>query len=369
MYRADVVKLMIASPSDVSRERDTIRSVVHEWNSVHSEDRKLVLMPVGWDTHAEPEMGNRPQELLNQQILEDCDFLVAVFWTRIGSPTGRSVSGTVEEIEEHIGCGKPAMIYFSNAPVRPDRLDRAQYEALNQFRRHCEDRGLIETYEDLQDFREKIGRQLAQKVIRTFNSEIRDAVAVLPDIEGERPGESVIQILTEEARTLLVEGSLDKDGRILSYRSMAGLRIQANGKQFVEQSSPRSEARWEAALKHLDELELVHDLSHKGEFFRLTDLGYQFADQICSGSGWRENEMTGQRRAWVEMNHGEDARGSQPDDDDARAVIQRHDGIRTSSGDYKFPDGSMLMARQGRIVASPDPDEGGVRPIGPSSHK
>ena len=201
MYRADVVKLMIASPSDVTRERDTIRSVVHEWNSVHSEDRRLVLMPVGWNTHAEPEMGNRPQELLNQQLLADCDFLVAVFWTRIGSPTGRSVSGTVEEIEEHIGCGKLAMVYFSNAPVRPDRLDQAQYEALNQFRRECEVRGLIETYEGLQDFREKIARQLAQKVIRAFNSEIGDAASGLADAEGQRGGESVIQFFTEEART------------------------------------------------------------------------------------------------------------------------------------------------------------------------
>ena len=148
-----------------------------------------------------PEMANRPHDLLNQQFLADCDFLVPVFWTRIGSPTGRSVSGTVEEIEEHIGCGKPAMVYFSNAPVRPDRLDQAHYEALNQFRRECEDRGLIETYEGLQDFREKIARQLAQKVIRAFNSEIGDAASGLADAEGQRGGESVIQFLTEEART------------------------------------------------------------------------------------------------------------------------------------------------------------------------
>ena len=46
-----------------------IRDIIHEWNSVHSEDKNVVLMPVGWDTHAKPEMGDRPQELLNRQIL------------------------------------------------------------------------------------------------------------------------------------------------------------------------------------------------------------------------------------------------------------------------------------------------------------
>ena len=141
----------------------------------------------------------------------------------------------------------------------------------------------------------------------------------------------------------------------MSLRSMAGLRIQANGKQFVEQRNPRSEARWEAALKQLDELELVQDLNYKGELFRLIDLGYKCADQIRGGAATRENEKTAQRGAWVGMNSGEDARGSRPDDDAARAVIERYGGIRTSSGHYKFPDDSTLQTRQARIFASPDP--------------
>jgi hypothetical protein len=42
--------------------------------------------------------------------------------------------GRTEEIEEHLRAGKPAMIYFSNAPVRPDSVDEAQYRALRKFR-------------------------------------------------------------------------------------------------------------------------------------------------------------------------------------------------------------------------------------------
>ena len=369
MYRADVVKLMIASPSDVTRERDTIRSVVHEWNSVHSEDKNIILMPVGWDTHAEPEMGDRPQELLNKRILSGCDCLVAVFWTRIGSPTGRSISGTVEEVEGHISAGGPAMIYFSRAPVRPDSVDDVQYKGLLEFRQKCESRGLIETYDTVQEFREKFARQLAQMVIREFGGGTDDEAPDVAELQVRRSRDQVVESLSEDARKLLVEGSLDDGGMIMTFRSMGGLMIQANDKGFTEQGNPRSEARWGAALKQLDELELVQDLNYKGEMFQLTDLGYQVADELRGVAARPRQQMTTQRRAWVEMNQGEDARGSRPDDDEARAVIERHDGIRTSSGDYRFPDGSMLMARQARIVASPDPDEGGVRPIGPSSHK
>ena len=47
-YRADVYRVMIASPGDVLAERQIAREVIHEWNSVHSVDRRIVLMPVGW---------------------------------------------------------------------------------------------------------------------------------------------------------------------------------------------------------------------------------------------------------------------------------------------------------------------------------
>jgi hypothetical protein len=91
---AKVLNVMIASPSDVSQERQIARNVIAEWNTVHS-DRKTVLIPVGWETHSVPDTGDRPQAIINGQLLKDADLLIAVFWTRIGSPTGGAPSGTV----------------------------------------------------------------------------------------------------------------------------------------------------------------------------------------------------------------------------------------------------------------------------------
>jgi hypothetical protein len=86
-YLARVLNVMIASPSDVIHERMAIRDIVSEWNTIHAHDRKTVLMPTGWETHSVPEMGDRPQAIINKQLLKDADLLIAVFWTRIGSPT------------------------------------------------------------------------------------------------------------------------------------------------------------------------------------------------------------------------------------------------------------------------------------------
>ena len=44
-------------------------------------------MPVGWETHSSPDLGAPAQEQINERILEHCDLLIAVFWTRLGTPT------------------------------------------------------------------------------------------------------------------------------------------------------------------------------------------------------------------------------------------------------------------------------------------
>jgi hypothetical protein len=152
-YSATAINVMIASPSDVSQERVIVRDVIAEWNAVNSADRRVILMPVGWETHSVPSAGDRPQAIINGQLLKDTDLLIAVFWTRIGSPTGAAPSGTVEEIEEHIRADKPVMIYFSSAPVRLDSTDSHQYEALKKFRQSIQARSLCDSYESLAEFR------------------------------------------------------------------------------------------------------------------------------------------------------------------------------------------------------------------------
>jgi len=177
MYQARVFKVMIATPGDVAAVRQVVREAVHRWNALLADDHKVVLLPVGWETHAHPMMGDRPQAVINKQVLKDCDLLVAVFWTRLGSPTGEAASGTVEEIEEHLKAGKPAMIYFSNAPVRPDSIDEGQYRALREFRTYCEARGLIETFESPSELQDKFGRQLIQLVLDRWAGAGNDAAA------------------------------------------------------------------------------------------------------------------------------------------------------------------------------------------------
>ena len=284
---------MIASPSDVVREREIIREVIHDWNNINSQREEIILQPIGWDTHSSPSMGDRAQAIINEQVLENCDLLVAVFWTRIGSPTGEEISGTVEEIKKHFDSGKPTMIYFSSAPVRPDSVDSKQYEALKEFKDWCQSNGLIENYDSTDDFRQKFYRQLSQTVIRKFthvDSEINENRRSNSDkFEKEdiddklyREEKEISEQLTDNQKKLLVEASNDPSGTVMKLHTMGGVRILTNRQDFVEPRNPRSRAEWEEAVSHLCILGLLEERGFKGEVFEITHLGFKVADYLKS---------------------------------------------------------------------------------------
>jgi hypothetical protein len=281
-YEAITYNVMIASPGDVNVERAIVREITHEWNGMHSEPARCVLMPIGWETHSAPSTGDRGQAIINRQLLSRSDLLVAIFWTRIGTPTGQAVSGTAEEIQEHITAGKPAMIYFSNAPVRPDSVDDQQYRSLQEFKQWCQTQGLIETYNDQQEFRDKFRRQLAM-LINTHEMFASRRVGQAEEggnLSGVLVGDQNIPRLSPEAQHLLLEAAESSDGIVGKIAFIGGGIVQANGKNFVEPNNPRSCATWEGAINELVDLGLLEPVGHKGEVFRITREGYTLADLL-----------------------------------------------------------------------------------------
>jgi len=276
-YRATVVNVMIASPSDVGAERLIAKDVVAEWSAINAQHRKLVLLPVGWETHASPEFGERPQEIINRQILKDCDLLIAIFWTRIGSPTGKAQSGTIEEIEEHIQAGKPAMLYFSSVPVLPDSVDGEQYAALRKFKAEILPKALVVDYATREEFRVQLTKHLAQTVNRQFQTET-------DDVEAETASHTYpsMPVLSEEAKELLLEASKSPGGEIMKLGRLGGLILQANGRNFIQSNNNREVARWRDAVTELANLGLIHDRGYKGEMFEITTAGYKIVDQLTA---------------------------------------------------------------------------------------
>jgi hypothetical protein len=222
------------------------------------------------------------QELINTRILKDCDLLIGVFWTRLGTPTGNAASGTVEEIEEHINAGKPAMIYFSSKPDAPESIDPEQYSALQTFKKRCLDLGLVEAFDNIIELKDKVNNHL-QLILHqnAYLQSIFQEKANLVDsiITKDQPSVKPRYQLSQEALILLKTASSRNDGSILKIAVIGGKFVQAGGQTFGGEGG-RENAKWEHALNELLNEGLVVARGFKGEVFELTHEGWAFADML-----------------------------------------------------------------------------------------
>lgn len=284
-YDARVFNVMIASPSDVASERSIVREAIYDWNAVHSERENIVLLPVGWESHSSPEMGARPQEIINRQMLDKCDLLVGIFGTRIGTDTGEYDSGTIEEIEEQIALGKPAMVYFSNQLGDSGNFEAEQYTELMKWKEYYRSRGLCESYEGGSDFKDKFSRQLQLKVNQheIFQFQGEEISSGL----GMNKSETNIPQLNNAAKIILKEASQDSVGLISHHAFPTETNIWVNGKDVIPNQNPRIVAEWIAALQDLVDTSLINEtdprlyhLDPRQKLFRITHGGYEVADMI-----------------------------------------------------------------------------------------
>jgi len=161
---ATVIEVLIASPYDVAAERDVVERVIHRWNAAHSRATGITLQAVRWETHTHPEMGDRPQGVVNRQIVDHADILIGVFWTKLGTETGEAPSGTAEEIKRFRRAGKKVLVYFSMQGPSLDHFDPKEYQRLLEYKESLKPDGLYGTYTSTENLREQLTSHLAQVV-------------------------------------------------------------------------------------------------------------------------------------------------------------------------------------------------------------
>lgn len=155
------ITVAVASPSDVPDEREAVGTVCQKWNVDNQELPPLV--PQMWE-YATPELGGHPQTILNKKIIARSDLLVAVFHSRLGTPTINASSGTVEEIQEFIATKGPGrvLLYFCKRPY-PHDIDPAELMRLNAFKKSMESKGLFKQFETTTEFEADLYRHLDVK--------------------------------------------------------------------------------------------------------------------------------------------------------------------------------------------------------------
>lgn len=222
-FSATVLNVLIASPSDVPEEREAITDSLYEWNALNSQTTGFVLLPVRWESHSAPTMGDRPQGIINNQVVRNCDMLIGAFWTRLGSPTGVEESGTVEEIKWFLKQQKPVMLYYSKKQVDLDLIDTQQLEKLKEFKKSIRDKGIQEQYTNVDELKMKLSRQLTIVLREVSVNTVVDvrAVKAAKSHEDEKNYGTQPALANPDVKADVKKTVISSDIRLIDYTDKA----------------------------------------------------------------------------------------------------------------------------------------------------
>lgn len=142
-------RCLLISPMDVTAERDALTHLVNQWNAQIGVGLKARIELVRWESHAVPDMAMPAQNVINDQLLKDCDLGIAVFWSKLGTPTAKHPSGSVEEVYGLLHKGARVLVYFCDLPIPQAALRDDQYAKLQETKRTFQNQGLYAVYSDV----------------------------------------------------------------------------------------------------------------------------------------------------------------------------------------------------------------------------
>jgi hypothetical protein len=158
-------RCLLMSPSDVAAERESLFLTVSDWNTHIGKLLGARIDLVRWETHGIPDLSGKPQEVLNHQIVDACEIGIALFWSRLGTPTDDFASGTVEEIHRLRTRGRHVMVYFKNSPIPQSHLDTQQYDALQAVRRDMQSNGLVGEFDSIEMLKYQVLFHLTSPIV------------------------------------------------------------------------------------------------------------------------------------------------------------------------------------------------------------
>lgn len=184
-----VLRVFLASPSDVTEERRRLQTVLNELNSHGglAEQQGLILRLLAWET-AYSGMGRPEDVILDQMPIEQWDIFVGLLWTRFGLPSGGRDSdtglpydsGTEEEFRLAYRAwketGRPHILFYrrNSLPREADAIDPVQLGRVQAFFREFgpdgKNPGLFTSYMSPSAFERRVRQDLTSLLPKIVES-------------------------------------------------------------------------------------------------------------------------------------------------------------------------------------------------------
>ncbi|BAZ30469.1 WD-40 repeat protein [Cylindrospermum sp. NIES-4074] len=307
MPQVEKIKIFLASPSNAPKERKYLVEVIDEINRTIASS-KGVMLEIIRSENARPGFGEDGQAVLNNQIgeMQQYELFVGIMWNRIGTPTQRAVSGTVEEFERAAESlqkeGQPDIWFYfrqSGAQLNTEK-ELEQRQKVLEFKRTLQGKALIREYSTptkfRDNFREHISSWLGRRESKTLQPSGTYSLPENVDTQTDQSEEEIpkfINQITEEIEKgelkLLKKTSLFKKQQIMTDEIINHIK-QCLLNKFNGEETKITEHLKNFLVKHKSELSnnyaagnilnllLKLDLEKDFSYFDLSDISIWEAD-------------------------------------------------------------------------------------------
>ncbi|MBP5972891.1 hypothetical protein HW132_09135 [Brasilonema sp. CT11] len=169
MPQVEKLKIFLASPGDVSTERNHVVKVLEEINRTVAPDKGVVLEVIRSE-NAYPGYGKDGQAIINEQIGKMSDYVlfIGIMWNRVGTPTKRDISGTIEEFKRarrtFHRIGQPEIWFYFRSMTEgvKNKIELEQQGKVKLFKNSYSKNGcgLFREYKNPSEFRNKLREHL-----------------------------------------------------------------------------------------------------------------------------------------------------------------------------------------------------------------
>lgn len=204
-YECKVLEVFLAHPGDTKAEALIAAETILRWNTLHGKSHGLQLQPRLWEIDVPSSVSEDVQQEIITHHLTQCDLLIALFKTRLGTPNARAVSNTVEELMAAVKAGKPAMLF--SLPLGDIRPDPAEYQRLCAWFSTIEDTSII-CNPGQGAFENELYRHITLIVNRAFPSRVQKTSATRPELIAPSAAAPWLAKLSSKSERLAVQKAM-----------------------------------------------------------------------------------------------------------------------------------------------------------------
>lgn len=179
MKTLKLIRIFLATPSDVSPEREIVKTVISEMNGTLGAALNFRTEVTSWE-NVPPARGKSPQKVISSYIGENYDIFLGIMWGRVGTPTDGAGSGTIFEYESALKLDDnredfQLMWFFKDDDIKFNDIDTEQLSKVKSFRRTVHNDGCYYDVFKSSNFEKKLRIHLSStipKLLKNTTSEL-----------------------------------------------------------------------------------------------------------------------------------------------------------------------------------------------------